>query len=127
MSRDHRKLRVFADSHQLVLSIYKHTQEFPKDERFGLRARMRRAAVSIPSRIVEGNARTSAPDYLRFFNIALGSACELTYLAALTEELGLISTVAWTDVRAQCDAVVTQLVCLVASMEHLAGPTHRNP
>jgi four helix bundle protein len=56
MARDHRKLRVFQDAHQLTLAIYKHTCNFPRDEWFGL-LQMRRASVSIPSNIVEGNAR----------------------------------------------------------------------
>ena len=88
MSRDHRKLRVFGDAHQLTLAIYKHTRDFPKDEWFGLRSQMRRAAVSIPSNLVEGSARSGARDYCRFCNLSLGSACELKYLAALTQELG---------------------------------------
>lgn len=49
MSRDHTKLRVFNDAHQLALAIYKQTKHFPKDEWFGLRLQMRRAAVSVPS------------------------------------------------------------------------------
>jgi len=57
MSRDHRKLRVFHDAHSLTLAIYKHTRNFPKDEWFGIRSQIRRAAVSVPSNLVEGNAR----------------------------------------------------------------------
>ena len=82
MSRDHRKLRVFRDAHKLIFSIYQRTRDFPRDEWFGLRAQMRRSAVSVPSNLVEGNARTGERDYLRFLNIALGSACELNYLVA---------------------------------------------
>ena len=113
MSRDHRKLRVFGDAHQLTLAIYKHTRDFPKDEWFGLRSQMRRAAVSIPSNLVEGSARSGARDYCRFCNLSLGSACELKYLAALTQELGFASGPDWARVRNQCDAVVKQLQRLV--------------
>jgi four helix bundle protein len=66
MARDHRKLRVFHESHQLTIAIYKETRDFPKDEWFGLRAQMRRAAVSIPSNLVEGSARRSDGEYLNF-------------------------------------------------------------
>jgi four helix bundle protein len=57
MSRDHTKLRVCADAHRLTLDIYRQTKDFPRDEWFGTRAQLRRAAVSIPTNIVEGNAR----------------------------------------------------------------------
>jgi four helix bundle protein len=88
MSRDHRNLRVFHQAHKLTLAIYQHTRDFPRDEWFGIRARIRRAAVSVPSNVVEGSARTGEKDYLRFLHIALGSACEVKYLASLTSELG---------------------------------------
>ena len=117
MSRDHRRLRVFADAHELTLAIYRETKDFPKDEWFGVRAQMRRAAVSVPTNIVEGSARPSTRDYLRFCNLSLGSACELKYLAALSQELGLVSDPAWNEVRRRCDAVVKQLQRLVQGLE----------
>ena len=117
MSRDHTRLRVFADAHQLALDIYRNTKDFPKDEWFGMRVQLRRAAVSVPSNIVEGNARRTTPDYLHFLYIALGSACELKYLAALSMELELINEVAATGLLKRCDAVVRQLERLVKSME----------
>lgn len=124
MSRDHRKLRVFADAHVLTLAIYRQTQDFPKHEWFGLRGQMRRAAVSIPCNLVEGNARRSTADYLRFLHTALGSACELKYLAELVEELGLLGGEAWREVIGRSDAVVRQLERLVERME-LALNTER--
>lgn len=63
MSRDHKKLRVFHDAHAVAIAIYRQTREFPRDESFGLRAQMRRAAVSVASNIVEGNARATTRDY----------------------------------------------------------------
>jgi hypothetical protein len=69
MARDHRRLRVFDEAHQLILAIYKETQSFPRDEWFGMRAQIRRAAVSIASNIVEGSARRGAREYVHFVKI----------------------------------------------------------
>jgi len=88
LSRDHKKLRVFHDAHALTLAIYKQTLEFPKDEWFGIRLQMRRAAVSVAANLVEGNARRTTSDYLNFLYFALASACELAYLVSLSDELG---------------------------------------
>ena len=62
MSRDPRKLRVFHDA-QLTTAIYRSTRQFPKEEWFGIRMQMRRAAVSVPSNVVEGSARRSTREY----------------------------------------------------------------
>jgi four helix bundle protein len=81
--RDPHKLSAFQLADQLVVAVYKHTANMPPDERFGLTMQIRRAAVSIPSNIVEGCSRNSESEYLRFLDIALGSACELEYQLSL--------------------------------------------
>lgn len=86
--RDHTKLRAFELADEIALLTYKHTTDFPKHEQFGLTSQMRRAAVSIPSNIVEGCARDSTADYLRFLDIAFGSLRELEYQLSLAERLG---------------------------------------
>jgi four helix bundle protein len=121
MSRDHEKLRVFHQAHKLTLAIYQHTREFPRDEWLGLRAQLPRAAVSVPSNLVEGNARSGERDYLRFLNIALGSASEVKYLTSLTLELGYAPGEKWSEVIKESDAVVRQLQRLVQRMEQLAS------
>ena len=88
--RDHRKLRVFALAHQLAIDIYKVTVEFPFRERYGIVSQLRRAAVSIPSNIVEGSARDSLIEYIRFLEVAYGSAIELEYQLQLSRELELV-------------------------------------
>ena len=124
MARDHRKLRVFHDAHKLTLAIYRHTKGFPKDEWFGMRAQMRRAAVSVPSNVVEGNARRTTADYLHFLCIALGSACELHYLAGLAGDLELIPPAVAIKLADACDRVVRQLQRLVESMEDALALEH---
>ena len=61
----------------LVKQVYAMTQQFPRDERFGLTSHMRRAAVSIPSNIAEGQARHTTQEFIHFISNAEGSVAEL--------------------------------------------------
>jgi len=90
--RDHTKLKAFQLADQLVLNVYKATKNFPNEEKFGLVAQMRSAALSIPSNIVEGCARNTEKDYLRFLDIAHGSARELEYQISVARRLGLMNS-----------------------------------
>ena len=86
--RDHTKLRAFELADELALIIYQATKDFPREETYGLTSQMRRAAVSVPSNIVEGCARESQIEYLRFLEIAFGSLRELHYQFSLSKRLG---------------------------------------
>jgi four helix bundle protein len=90
--RDYHKLRTFELADQLALAIYKCTKSFPKEEMFGLTSQIRRAAVSAPSNIVEGCAKSSQADYSRFLEIAYGSVCEVEYQLSLAERLGYLDS-----------------------------------
>lgn len=65
--QDYRKLVVWQQAHEFVLTVYAGTSVFPEDERFGLTSQIRRAAVSIPANIAEGCGRETQNELRRFF------------------------------------------------------------
>lgn len=114
--RDHRKLRAFELADQLALVIYGATRRFPKDEQFALTSQLRRAAVSCASNIVEGCARHSESDYLRFLDMAYGSVREVEYQTSLAHRLGYLSPKSYANLRDQCVETSKVLGALIRSL-----------
>jgi four helix bundle protein len=73
MLKNYTELKVWQKAYQLCLEIYKVTKNFPREERYGLTAQIRRAAVSIPSNIAEGYGRRTPGEYIQSLYIAYGS------------------------------------------------------
>ena len=84
------KLDVWQKSRKLVTNIYQLLTKFPKSEQFGLCDQLRRAVISIPSNIAEGNGRESKTEYARFLGIARGSLYETETQLEIAKELGYI-------------------------------------
>jgi four helix bundle protein len=86
-----RDLIVWQRSIELVAEVYRVTKAFPKDEIYGLTAQMRRAAVSVPSNIAEGQGRLSTGEFLQFLGNARGSLHELQTQVVIGRTLGFLA------------------------------------
>jgi four helix bundle protein len=112
MSRMHHELRAWQDAMSLVNAVYRFTERFPENERFGLAIQMRRAAVSVPSNIAEGAARGSRKEFGRFLQISRGSLSELDTQVRVASNLGYCNGEA---LLAQIDALFGVLGSLIKS------------
>jgi len=86
--RHYKELKIWQKGMHLSKSVYQLTAGFPSDERFGLSSQMRRAAVSVPSNIAEGQARHGTREFLQFLSHASGSLAELETQVLLSIDLG---------------------------------------
>jgi four helix bundle protein len=77
MKQTFRELSVWQRAMQLTVAVYRLSQEFPREEQFGLTSQLRRAAVSIPSNIAEGHGRITKGEFRQFLGVARGSNCEV--------------------------------------------------
>jgi four helix bundle protein len=87
----YKDLKVWKKADELALVAYKITKKFPKDEIYGITSQLRRAALSVPTNIVEGYTRKGDKELSRFVNIAIGSLAETEYLIDFSKRLGYIA------------------------------------
>jgi len=90
VGKTHKDLEIWQRGVDFVGRLYQATKPFPKEEEYGLKSQMRRAAVSFPSNIAEGAARSSKKEYTQFLYIALGSLSELETQLIIAEKLGYL-------------------------------------
>jgi four helix bundle protein len=88
--KSYQELLVWQRGMALAKLVYRLTFRFPREEKFGLTSQIRRAAVSVPSNIAEGQARQSTKEFLQFFSHAEGSLAELETQTLLSVELGFV-------------------------------------
>jgi four helix bundle protein len=89
--QDFRRLKVWEKGHSLTLEIHRVTEDWPPTERFSLTDQLRRAAISVAANIVEGTARGTDRETVRFLRISLASAAELQYHLLLARDLRLLT------------------------------------
>lgn len=90
-ARNYRDLIVWQEAIKIAKNVYQLTGKFPKQETYALADQIRRAAVSVPSNIAEGQARKSPGDFKRFLHISLGSLAEVDTQLVLAQEFGYLS------------------------------------
>jgi four helix bundle protein len=89
-TRGYRKIIAWQRADDLVHAVYEATADFPKSELFGLTSQLRRAALSVPTNIVEGCGRQNRGELKQFVNIALGSLAEVEYLLSFAARRGYL-------------------------------------
>lgn len=92
-NKPHKKLELWGKAIEFVVLMYEITKGFPKEEEFGLKAQLRRAAVSVPSNISEGLTRRTKKEKLHFLNIAQASLSEIDAQVDISEKLTYLSSV----------------------------------
>jgi len=99
----YRDLVAWQKAMELVAKIYLATALLPQDERFGLTSQLRRAAVSVPSAIAEGHARSSTKEFVRYISIAMGSLAELETQLLICTKLELMAEDVAHSLLSRCD------------------------
>jgi len=112
----HKELKVWQKAMDLVEEVYRLTNELPKDEVYGLVNQLRRAVISIPSNIAEGNARISKKEYAHFLSIARGSKSEVETQLEICERLGFLELSQTEVARGLCDELGRILSALIKKL-----------
>ncbi len=105
----------------LTLLVYRITQQFPREEQFGLTSLLRRAAVSVPANIAEGYGRLNRKEYVQFLGIARGSNCEVQTLIEIAQGLSLGETDKLREAYVQSHEIGKLLFKLIASLRSNAN------
>lgn len=115
--RPYRKLLVWQSADELVRMIYRQTWSFPPEEKFGFTSQLQRSALSVALNIIEGNARGSKKDYLRFLYISRGSLAECLYLIDLSKDFGFLKKEMYDEVKDIGDKTSFLLQRLITAMQ----------
>jgi four helix bundle protein len=127
--RAHMTVKSFRDSiawqkaMELSTAVYEVTKAFPKEELFGLTNQLRRASVSIPSNIAEGQGRLTLGEFAHFLGMARGSALEVETQLELAKRLGLGSQRELTDVQTLASEVVKILNAVLSNLRQKRAST----
>jgi len=113
---NYRQLSVWNRAHTFALAVYRTTQKFPSEERYGLTVQLRRAVLSIVSNIAEGSGRQGDREQVRFLRIARGSVSEVECQLLLSRDLEYLDSNAWAVLDEQCQSLARMLTGLIRSL-----------
>ncbi|RNL55142.1 four helix bundle protein [Pedobacter jejuensis] len=108
-----KELKVWEKAHQITLSIYRVSANFPKEEVYSLTNQLRRAASSIPANIAEGCGKNTQADLANFLNISLGSANETEYFLILSKDLDYLTQEQFSILSNSINEVKAMLISLI--------------
>ena len=111
-----KKLKVWQETHSLVLEIYRVTTSFPKSETYGLVDQLKRAAYSVPANIVEGQSRNTTKEYLQFLHNARGSLEEIRYFLLLSFNLKFLKQNKYKELEQKYESASKMLNGLIKSL-----------
>jgi four helix bundle protein len=114
--QSYKELIVYQKGYKLALQVYQATQNYPKEEIYGVVSQMRRSAVSIPCNISEGYRRGHRKEYIQFLHMAHGSCGELETLLSLSFDLGLINKERFEKLYPMQEEVSRLLYGLISSL-----------
>jgi four helix bundle protein len=103
--RPHQKLEAWSKAIELVKDIYRSSEQFPKEERYGLTGQIRRAAVSIPANLAEGAGRRSQKEFAHFLSNSQGSASELETELIIAKRLGYLNEATFARLMQQLERI----------------------
>jgi four helix bundle protein len=115
-ARNYRDLIVWQEAIKLAKAVYILLQKFPKQEMYGLSDQIRRAVVSVPSNIAEGQARKAPAEFRHFPHIALGSLAEVDTQLVLAREFGYLRSEDMADVDQQIQSLHMKVYALMNSI-----------
>ncbi len=116
--RDFRNLKIWERADKFTTNVYRVTQSFPNDEKFGLTSQIRRGSASMPTNIAEGCGRDSLPEYNRFLQIAMGSSSELDYLLILAHDLSYIDETTFSIMSNELGEIRRMLNAYIQRLKH---------
>jgi four helix bundle protein len=125
LGRSYKDLVAWQKSMSLVTEVYRATAAFPKDELFGITSQLRRAAVSIPSNIAEGQGRLSEKEFRYFLGQARGSLMEVETQLQIAENLGSLQKKLASELLASCTEVgriLNDLLSTVSKQAEMGKP-----